>query len=117
LNRKKDAWKLDYKGNSIVKVGGVFDETIADGAVSRTGGLTFTFNAEKGSPLSVFYGSETSDSGGHRRSFNRYELKYDQRITADRKLGLMLGNTAYERTLGSSDSSGLTLRVDYQIRF
>lgn len=117
-NSKADKWKLDYKRNPNATVGGIFQETIADGAVSRTGGITVTFNAPKGSPFTVFYGGETSDSGGQRRTLSRYELRYDQKAGPNQKLSLLAGNVTYEHTIvGSGDSSGITIRVDYTGKF
>jgi hypothetical protein len=101
-----------------VTVGGSYDEAMANGVWSRTGGLTITLNAAKGSPFSLFWGGEMSDSSGTRHSTNRYELRYDQKAGPNQKLSLMTGNVTYEHTLADgSSASGVVVRVDYQLKF
>ncbi len=117
-NVRANKWKLDYKRNSNMTVGGSFDEEYANGALSRTGGITLAFNAAKGSPISLFLGGETTDQGGARHSLTRYQLRYDQKPGANQQFSLFAGNVTYEHTVADTlNSSGVTLRLDYQFRF
>ncbi len=115
---RADRWKLDFKKSPNVSAAWSYDEVLSNGATSRTTGLTLTFNSAKGSPLSLFYGVETSDPNGERSKTSRYQLRLSQKAGPNQQMSIFAGNVTYDRAFGAGGSQGgFTIDVDYKLKF
>lgn len=111
-------YKLAYKKGANFQIAGSFDEAMTTGtSVNRLAGITFTFNQGAGSPLSFFFGGETTEANSIRKSLRRFETRYDQKAGPNQQFSLVAGNVSYDYTPGQNFASGVSLRVNYQIKF
>lgn len=113
-------WKLDYLRDPNFKISGSWEEQRNDdnNALSRLGGVTFTMFEKKGSPLTLFLGSEQADGNVARRTVNRWSLRYDQNPGPNQMFSLFVGNVSYGGTIAPNEKKhNLTLDVEYQLKF
>ncbi len=117
---KTNKWKLDYKSTPNLTIGGTWDELINQATKSTTSvsGINMTFNQAKGSPVSVFFGSEEANVGTIRKTTMRYHIQFDKKASRNQTLSLFLGNVTYMYAAATGQApNNWTARVDWQIKF
>lgn len=117
--RRENRWKLDYNSGPNFVVGGEWREFSDQGqALTRLGGLNVTFNKAIGSPVSLFYGVEESDSTGKRTRNDRYHIRFDQKPGPHQQFSFFIGNVSYLRGINQGQNrNNLTFQLDFQIKF
>ncbi len=112
-------WKLDFKGNGDVRVGGQWEEIMnQQHPRQRTGGLNVTLNARSESPVHLYYGLEQRDAPDGRKTTHRYHLRFDQKPGPNQLFSIFMGNVSYQHdVVNGKQRDNWTLRVDYQLRF
>ncbi|WP_144241260.1 hypothetical protein [Fimbriimonas ginsengisoli] len=118
---QSNKWRVDYKKSANLTFGGSWEELVngQNKALSTTSGINLKLFEKSGSPVSLFYGVEqVNQTGGLRRTTQRYSLQFDQRPGPNQLLSLFVGNVSYQHSIPDQfRKENWTMRLDYQFRF
>lgn len=118
---RQNVWKLDYKSNGNLTMGGEWREMRNDqsNALRRTAGVNVTLFGKSGSPLKLYYGLEEVNGGGiTRRLTSRYSLQFDQKAGPNQSFSIFAGNVSYRYDIAEGfKKDNWSLRLDYSLRF
>lgn len=118
---RQNVWKLDYKSDGNLTMGGEWREMKNDqsNALRRTAGVNITLFEKSGSPLKLYYGLEELNGAGiSRRLTSRYSLQFDQKAGPNQSFSIFAGNVSYRYDIADGfKKDNWSLRMDYSLRF
>lgn len=117
----KRTWNIDWTTTPSVKMGFAFQDAmdLKNKTLARRTLASLTLFEDKGSPLKISYGVEQADPAGKKRQTKHiWELSYDQRPGPNQVFSLAVSNYKWQHSIGEGKFwSGLSFRLDYQLRF
>jgi hypothetical protein len=118
---EKRSWAINYIPTKATSYRFAFEDLahLQQHTLVRRTNVTVSLFNDTGSPLKLTYGvqqDETPTTGRHTRF--QYELGFDQKPGPNQTLSLLMGTVNWEHSIINGQyESGLTLRLDYQLRF
>lgn len=117
----KRKWAIEYTPSKATSVEFSFNDLAHSDqkTLARSTNVTVSLFNDSGSPLRLTYGVEQNEKNPTGRTTrHQYQIGFDQKPGPNQTLSILMGNVSWQHNITPEGAfGGLTLSLDYQLRF